>query len=159
MATGLHLVRRNFRYQLEQITPTYTGIARAFLGLDRVRAIQPGNSSGQARDFIVKRLGAAEDIEPTCKAARFAWHDYQLDVYYPEAIGLEHDLDDVIEQDRHDVIERLRAGAYRVGYDASHTTTDVGLQHRYRVTDEIDDSGDVWVVTYLWRCQIMEGCT
>jgi len=159
MATSLHQVRRNFAYQLEQIAPTNTNIERRFLALDRMRMIAAGNTTGQARDFTIQRMRADEDQEPTDMSLREAWHEFELRIHYPKAIGLELDLGDIMDQDRHQICERLRNGTYYVGI-ASDSTLAIGLLNRVRLFDELDedndDNGDVWVQIHRWRCLVRE---
>jgi hypothetical protein len=114
-----------------------------------------GDSTGRARDFVIRRRGSEEDLEPTDMSLREAWHEYDLRVSYPEAIGLEADLADIMDQDRHDICERLRSDTYFVGITGAASQS-VGLLRRWRVFDELNDDGPVWIQTYRWRCLIRE---
>ena len=155
MATSIHNVRRNFIYQLEQIVPDCASIGRRFEAVDRLRLGDDGNTTGRARDFIVRRQSAEEDRQPTDMTIREAWHEYQVRIAYPTTLGSEGDLEDIILQDRHQVCERLRDSQYFVGYSGA-TSTSVGLLNRYRTEDTLDDTGPVWVVLYGFRCLIRE---
>ena len=156
MATSMHRVRQNFAYQLEQIAPTSTIVARGFLEVDTLRLDAQGNASGRARDFTIAWDSARGDLEPTDGYRREAVHSYLLRVSYPTILGSEGDIMDAIAQDRHDAIERLRPQTYYVGYSADAPTTDVGLMRRTRLRDYLIKEGPVWVHAYEFECLVRE---
>jgi hypothetical protein len=155
--TTLHNVRRNFAYQLEQLTLTSTAVARGLLQLDSLRQQPIGNSSGRARDFTIRRVHSDADNDPIEASWREAWHEYELRIAYPSIIGDGDDLPlrDLIAQDRDDISACLRDSASFVGI-AGDAARNVGLLNRYSLGDEIDTDGPVCVQRHVWRCLIRE---
>ena len=86
---------------------------------------------------------------------REANHLYQVKFAYPTAVGLEADIDEMMDLDRHDVLKRLRDDQYFVGVEGSSTQA-TGLLLRRRLSDELDDSGKVWIQVFEFDCLIRE---
>lgn len=162
MATTLHNVRLNFIAKLEAISPTSSIVNRGFENVDRIRMGADetdtdsfGNSSGRARDFLVKRLGSTEDRDPTRSAMREAVHEYEITVAYPTCLGLENAVHEIMDIDRNDILEALRDRATFTGIpgDGSATT---GIQTRIRIGDNLEDDGAVWRQIYRFACRVKE---
>lgn len=90
---------------------------------------------------------------------REAVHLIRLHVEYP-AIAPYLSLARQVLLDRHDLLKTLRDPATRLGYDDSHTTTDIGLMVRTRTRDVLDKDTDTryrqWRYTSEWACAIRE---
>lgn len=86
---------------------------------------------------------------------RTAYHDYVVEVFYPTELSRDA-LDEVISQDAHDIIKALRDSASWKGYDASNTTTDIGLKSRIEISDQVNETRDQWVLQLKFKCLITE---
>lgn len=156
MATDLHNARLNFVAQLEGITPTYARVGRLFRLTDGLRgAALDGDSSGRARDFAVTWRGSAADKEPSDMTIREAWHDMEIVVAYPIAIGREDDLNEMIVKDRHDIIAALRLSSSYKGIPGNSTQS-TGIVRRWRTADELNTEGVVWLLTQRWDTLVRE---
>jgi hypothetical protein len=162
VATNLHRVRLNFVFRLEAISPTDDLVDRGFRNVDRLRlgadedqADAFGNESGRARDFVVKRLSSGEDHDPSRNAIRECTHEYEIVIAYPTCLGLEHDIHEIMDRDRHDMIEALRDKPSYTGIpgDASAAT---GLMWRRRLGDALEDDGAVWRQVYRYAAKVRE---
>jgi hypothetical protein len=168
VATNLHNARLNFVFQLAAITPTYTAIPGTFFVVDRIkRGINPedpktfGNSTGYARAFTIRRLGSNADTEPLDMVRRYAPHEFELVVAYPTAIGLEPEVHEMMDLDRHDMIGELTAygssdsNVVGIPADAAAAT---GIVSRRRENDRLvdTDGAGVWLQVYRWVCKIKE---
>lgn len=158
MASVLFKVRLNFVFRLEAITPSYTKITTPFKLTRSLkgRGVETaGNSSGNARIFTVRRLGADKDLEPTDGASRWAWHQYEFRIAYPTAIGDEDDLSEMMDTDRNDIHFALYLKSSFTGITGASSAA-TGLVLRTRLEDRLDDEGAVWVQTYRYNCQVRE---
>ncbi len=151
MATALHRTLYNFVYQMKQIVPTNTYIRNYFTYIDPTF----GEVDAIPRLFSIEWSDSDNDLDATDSDYREAWHNYLLRIYYP----ITHnnlEMHDIILQDRHDIIKRLRRKEFAVGTDDS-ATEDTGLFHRHRIGDEINkDDEELWVLTIKWRCKVQE---
>lgn len=156
MATALHNVRRNFEWVIRAITPTCVVNPNLFEPLNPL-VDQGKDSSGWARKFWVQWTGSDNDSAATDADRRECWHQYIVTVLYPTCESWD-DLQDMIAIDRHQLRLALRWDDNRLGYDADHTTTDIGLYVRQCTGDEIDDKTDPTVhrLRMAWRCKIRE---
>jgi hypothetical protein len=118
---------------------------------------QGKDASQWARRFWVQWRDSDEDSAATDSDRREAWHQYVLTVLYPRCVPW-GDLQDMIALDRHQLRMELRDQGKRLGYDSTHTTTDIGLYQRECTGDEIDDKTDPKVhrLRMAWRCKIRE---
>lgn len=171
MAATLHRVRENFIYWIEQITPTNTSaVDREFQWVDSARFSASGDSSGHARNFDVVWSPGEEDhivgsqLVIDALNSRIAEHMFVVRLFLP-ASWLSGDLHNVMLDDRHDVIKQLGDPAKWVGYDASNTTTEIGLYDRVKVTEELvkeaadsddEDEADSYVLNMVFRCVVEE---
>lgn len=162
MATQLHNLARNTAWRMEAITPTFTGRAvPRFQRYDPILTkIQPKKESGWTRKFYVDWEGSSEDGGATDAEIREAVHIIRVHIEYPP-LGPWETLHDMILQDRHDVVRVLRGIVgtdYRLGYDDSNSTTDIGLMGRFRVRDSLDKNSnpDVWRLTLEFACHVRE---
>lgn len=162
------LVVRNFVWRIEAITPTCTTLDEAFHEVDPL-AIEPQQAAGLTRAFWVEWLRSdaehSVDGNTICDDGAIRWATHHIRVTVRYAVKLTNALmHDVVLQDRHDLLEALRSQANRVGYDASHTATDIGLGDRYRTSDSIErDPGadrsagwGYWSYVSDWKCVISE---
>ena len=103
--------------------------------------------------------GSDEDIDMSDMSERNAHHTYRLVIVYsvgPDGLKWT-DAHDIIAQDRHDLILTLRNQGNRVGYDADNTTTDIGIMHRWRVSDDLATGNPTtWTLEQRWRCTVNE---
>jgi hypothetical protein len=162
MATNLHNARLNFVYRLELISPTYSKVSRGFRVVDRIKlGGDPaergsfGNESGRARDFVVKRMGSGPDIDPSRLGTREALHEYEITIAYPTAVGLEPDIHEMMDTDRHDIDAALRSSTTFTGI-VGNTSAASGITTRIRQGDQLDDDGDVWLQVYRYACRVRE---
>jgi hypothetical protein len=162
VATNLHNARLNFVYRLELVSPTYTKIERGFkvvdrikMGIDRDEQASFGNSTGRARDFIIARMGSGKDIDPSRLGTREAMHEYEITIAYPTAIGLEPDIHEMMDKDRHDIDAALRASTTFTGIP-SNSSAASGITTRIRQADQLDDEGAVWLQIYRYECRVRE---
>jgi hypothetical protein len=156
------LVASNFAHRLEAIAPTCELVGRPFRRVDRIKlggdaeARQSfGNSSGRCRDFVIQRRESAEDVDASCAMLREAWHTQRFAVAYPTCIGTEHELHELMDIDRNDVVEALRHRSSFRG-TVANSCAFTGLQVRRRESDFLDDSEDVWLQVYQYRCLVRE---
>jgi len=162
MSTSAHLVLENFYWRLLGLTPaasaTQATPAARFFECDPVLE----GVAGKVRGVVVTWLGSDEehnvDGEPLVDPLtdRTATHRFRVEIYYSRMLR-HRALQQLILQDRHDVTKDLRAEASQVGYDDSHTATNLGLYYRIREADELDES-DPEHLTWrsIWRCVIQE---
>ena len=162
MSASSNLVLENFYWRILAITPaaatTPATPAARFFELDP----HTFSLEGRVRGVVVTWLGADEehevDGEPLVDPLtdRTAQHRFQVEVHYSRMLT-HRTLMKLILQDRHDIIAALRVDSSWVGYDADHTTTDLGLFERIRESDELDE-GDEEHMTWrsVWRCTIQE---
>ena len=158
MASSLYRVRQNIEYWLGQITPTLSNTRThpKFRTYEPTKGT-PGNEDGAARLFTVAWLGSVEDDEATADDFRTAIHRYEIDVLYPEAVGLHGDFQDLVTLDRHDLIKQLRRTVTWDGYNASNTTTNIGLEDRVREGDElIEVAPQVFALRMVWLHRVKE---
>ena len=143
MATSLHRVFANFVLRIEDITPTNVrvGGGKPFRQFDPLGET-PDNSSGWIRRFFVERLGADADDGGTDNAHREADHRYQLVVLYPDATGRHQDREEIMAQDRHDILKQMRDTSLWDGFASTSDTTDIGIWRRYAGGDEVVDFDD-----------------
>lgn len=164
MAASANLVRDNFAWRIESITPTATEafLPPRFAEID-VNKVDVEQASGLARKFTLQWRGSDEDNDALGsriaddESQRLAAHTWIVAIYYPidkvDAARLER----VILQDRHDVLKLLRSPASFAGYSAAQPSASVGIYNRIRIQDEIDrDSERVWSLRTTWRTLINE---
>jgi len=157
MATLAHRLYQNFKYWIEQITPTstYGNPKNRFFFVDTLRT-ELDETSGLTRGFSLQWLGSNEDANPTDLFDRWAEHNYQLEVGYSTKLKTET-LHKLVAQDRHDLCKQLRSPTYLLGWDVNNTTTDIGLDDRVRIGDELDTSSPaLWILRQQYRCLLQE---
>lgn len=160
MASNPALVLSNFQYRIEAITPTNANYKSAFVMYNPL-LIAAKKSSGFERRFFVTWHGSSADSESGAPQAengycRTAAHDYSVEISYPALMQYD-DMLALVCDDRHDLIKQLRDADKWLGYDSSHTTTDIGLWQRLRVSDELETSDNgIWTFRQRWRCLINE---
>jgi len=153
MASNLHHVHANIRWRIETCTPQLTrGGLGSFKYLNATPAAQ---STGTSRGFTVGRPRAGEIDGTTNCYSRIQDLHFMVEVFYgshftPEALA------EVIEQDRHSLIKQLRDQRLWKGYDATHTTDDIGLMARWPEPDEVTQVGSLTVLRLPWRCKVKE---
>jgi len=161
-AAFAHRVRQNFVFRIEALTPTATdgNLRTQFRERDPTR-VDADQASGLARTFTVKWLSADEDVGITDFTTRDAWHTYEVRVAYPADKLPYSTLQDVMLQDRHDILLALRNADNFVGFPGTgNGSTAIGLENRVRVEDELDEGDNDEVITWTWRavfrCNILE---
>lgn len=164
MTATANLVYANFVWRIEAIDPTAATIGKdRFFSIDprAVHGTDPRTSSGLTRGFAVTWRGAGTqnvvggDAICDTYSSRFADHTFELAVYYSAKLKWE-DLQQLLLSDRHDIIAALRYQSSWVGYDASHTTTALGLANRVIESDETEQTDDYVALRQTWRCSIEE---
>lgn len=154
MATQLHRILENFEWRLETLTPT--------TGKTKFKVVDPinddiGDHSGSFRRFYVEWESSQEDLTMTDGYSRRAEHSIRLTVFYPASKARSHkDLRSIILQDRHDIIKRLRDTQYYNGFNADNSSTDLGLEYRQRLDDELTTGEHLWVFEMTFECTIEE---
>lgn len=162
MASSANLVLDNFYWRIEAITPTSSVVGRrAFRRIDTLD-IDPAQSSGLSRGFRVAWVASDEEHQVSGEGItdglynRAATHTFEVEVYYSTKLKWT-DLHTVVLSDRHDLTKQLRDPDTWVGYNASNTTTDIGIYDRIRESDELDtDDPGYWVLRQSWRVIINE---
>lgn len=158
MATNLENARLNFIYRIEAITPTYTKLPNSFQYVDRLRLSERGlsNTAGHMRSFAVRWLGTTADkdvgsnyVQRECTAG------FEIIVAYPTQ-GSEHDMWELIAKDRFDIIGALWERSTAITGIPGDATADTDIEARWRVSDNINDSEDIWIFTQRWECHIQE---
>lgn len=159
MATQLHNIRRNFIWRIESISPTARFHGVGFESFDPLK-YEVGNQSGDVRKFFVRRLGSdGQDLDGTNYSIRKATHNYEVQVFYPDAIGSEAEREDLIAQDRHDILKALRRSGNYVGFDDSNTSTQLRLINRYATGEEVtedEEEPEVVAMVLTFACLIHE---
>lgn len=128
MSTSAHRLIGNIAYWASRLVPTNTTVRNRFEEYDPLRG-QAADGTGGLRKFYVEWRASEEDVGASDADNREAWHNVWLHVEYPTALTFT-DLQILVLQDRHDLIKQLRDATTRVGYDASHAATDIGLIRR-----------------------------
>jgi hypothetical protein len=164
MSASANLVYANFVWRIEAVDPTASTIGKDRLHAIDPRAIHgtdPRTSSGLTRGFVVTWKGCGPQNvvggAAICdtSSSRFADHAFEVAYYYTSKLKWE-DAQKLLLSDRHDGIKALRYPSSWVGYDDSHTTTDIGLENRTIESEEIEQTDDYVVLRQQWRCAIEE---
>lgn len=159
MATSAHLVLDNFYWRIETITPTNLTDCRNYyreIDGNTIKQDFPDGTAG-IRRFFVEWTDSDSDVDATDHDNREAHHNFIVTVCYPGSSLPWRRLHKLILQDRHDLIKQLRDDDNKVGYNASNTTTDIGLMHRFRGGDElIKEEDEIWRLRIQFRCLIEE---
>jgi hypothetical protein len=156
MSCNADLVLKNFRWRIENITPTYSRVRKGFRWMDPNRLDSDISSGLGERMFFVEWEGSGPDIGITDEVTREAVHRFVVTVGYTTDYELEK-LQTIILQDRHDLIGVLRDSDNYDGYSAKNTTTDIGLHARERAGDEIIKETDRnWLLRIEFNCDIEE---
>ena len=147
-------VIENFNQWIEAIDPSGGQVIARFNRIDPL-LLKGGETSGASRDFWVEWLGSDEDTAPSNLTQRQAWHEYQLTVLYPDALGFKERAE-LMAYDRHDLALRLRNPLYYVGGTES-SSDDIGIEQRIRVSDSIEEhTSEIAALVMIWRVQISE---
>jgi hypothetical protein len=156
MSAAANNVLSNFRWRIESITPTATRPGKGFKFVDPLR-LDPDVSTGTARNFSVYWENSEADLEPSDMMVRFADHTYLVEISYPASKFKIDDLQEIILQDRHDIIKAIHNPSSYVGIDANSTTASIGLHARHRLEDSLSREGEsTWYFRQRWRCTIQE---
>ncbi len=156
MACNADLVLENFKWRIENISPTYTGIRKSFRWIDPVRLDSEISSGLGERQFWVIWEGSGSDDDLTDQISRHADHEFTLTVTYSTDYKLLKRQKAMLN-DRHDIIGLLRNTDYYIGYNSSNTTTDIGLHQRWRTGDEmVQETDNIWLLRIGFRCTIQE---
>ena len=155
MATSAHYVYSNFVWRLETLTPTGTvgNLRSRFVSYDPLR--DDAAAMPSSRNFTVSWTGSAIDESPTDLYDRVAEHSYEIEIHYDPTLKWQT-LQEIILQDRHDISKRLRDPAYFVGYDASHSSTEIYLKNRIRTGDSLVRDATLVTLRQQYRCMIWE---
>ena len=154
MSTNAHNIIKNFNYQIESITPTNQKKKNSFRHYNPY-ASDPSKSA--FRRFFVQWHGSDPDYAATDLDHREAPHQLRLHVDYPTTIDSD-DLEEMILQDRHDLIKKLRDSTSYVGISKDNTTAATGLMRRLRIGDATEREQFPGVVRLMidWECKIEE---
>lgn len=158
MATNAHNALENLVWRMESISPTDTTSANKFRFVD-IERLDPDEMPHAMRLFAVRWQGSAPDFGPTDLYDRWADHTFDIEVYYPVGPGgmSTRKLQKMLLRDRHDIAKALRDPSKFVGYDASNTSTDVGIKNRVMIGDALDRNNPaVWTYRASWRLTIQE---
>lgn len=155
MGSQADRVLRNFSWRVRSIAPTHQRPGKRFAWYDPRRL--DSDASPVCRLFNVRWLGDDDDgSSVTDMVERRALHRYRLDVLYPD----EHESmlqQEIILQDRHDLIKALRDDRLWVGTSADDPAADIGLQSRRNLPSElIDDDTSTSTLRMVWECEIWE---
>lgn len=157
--SNLSYAYQNFIWRLEAITPTSTTSSFKFRSFDPLKR-SPKRSTGDVRKFSVSWLGSGADGEDEAPDAndmysRTARHNFEIKIEYP-AVYPWDTMQQLVADDRHDILKALRNQANNVGYNASNTTTDIGLWERRRTSDSLEINDDVWILKLNYLAIINE---
>jgi len=151
MATNLHRALEAIRWRLEAIA-VFGG--KGFFYRDPERDKAPTCSRG----FSVRWLSSEYDREPGTLDSRLSEHSIAIEVLY--RVGLagkdEQDAQEMLLQDRHDIIQALQPTSTWNGYNVDNSSTDIGIELRHRESDEIERGDEIWTYRALWRHIIRE---
>jgi len=148
----------NFRMHLAAISPSEVSVSLNPRYVEyRDNDTLPGNSSGCSRLYMLFWLGSDDNTEATSGYNWLAWHRIQLDVFYSSQIPNDI-LQRAIMRDRWDINKRLLVGTSASALTgwAESPSSDFGLSHRVRESDELTREGELFVMRSVWRCQITE---
>jgi len=165
MSSNADLVLKNFAWRIGAIAPTDLATCREGFEKFNPGKESPRSGSGWTRRFYIEWLDSGPDIAATCDNQREAWHFFRVHVYYVAGGSDWEAWQALVLQDRHKIRECLRAQANpdtgvdnRLGYDDSHSTTDIGLYERQcDPGDELNKENEkLWRYSSQWRCKIRE---
>jgi hypothetical protein len=157
--SNLSRAYHNFIWRLEGITPTNSTSGLRFRNFDPLKR-SPKRSTGDVRKFSVAWLGSRADGEDESPDAndmysRTARHNFEISVEYP-AVYPWDTMQQLVADDRHDILRALRDQANNIGYSASNATTDIGLWERRRTSDSLQTDDDVWILKLDYTAIINE---
>lgn len=157
MASRADSVLRNFRWRVESTAPTHQRPLKPFRWIDPRRVDSDGSPT--TRLFHVQWLDGDDDRDAsvTDMVERRAVHRFQLDVLYPR----EYEsmlLQEIVLQDRHDIIKALRDDRLWVGTSAADPLSDIGLKSRTlgSPTEMVDGETNTPTLRMIWECEIWE---
>jgi hypothetical protein len=157
MASQADRVLRNFRWRIESTAPTHQRPRKPFRWMDLAQ-MDPDNHPA-LRLFQVRWLGEGQDDgdSVTDLAERRALHRYGIEVFYAADYDLEV-IQEIILQDRHDLLKTLRDPRLFVGTGSGDSTSDVGLQARRSVgiRTDFDDEERSIILRLEYECEIWE---
>lgn len=157
MASTADLVLKNICWTIESITPTHSRPDKNFRWFDRT-SFDPESSAGIVRLFSVLWQNQSEELGITDTEDREANHTYVISVAYPPDGYRLSLLQEIILQDRHDIIKALRDPNSWDGYNSKNTTTDIGLYNReFKSAEMIEVNDSVWELRLTVICTIKEG--
>lgn len=150
---------QNLVYRMGLITRTETALCTLrFEEYDPTGRGRVAQGAGGLRKFWVEWMGSDADSAATDMDRREAFHTFRLHVEYPRCLTYAN-MHLLILRDRDDILTAIRDAnqSNLLGYDADHTTTDIGLYSRTRTGDELNKSNpDLWRLSIQWRCKVRE---
>ena len=156
MASNADRVLSNFRWRVESISPTHQRPRKPFRWLDL--ATVDADRHPVARVFQVRWLREDDTGDSvTDLVERRALHRYVLEVAYATDYDLVT-LQEIILQDRHDIIKALRDPRLFVGTSSSDASADIGLQARRHIDARLEMMADTKMATLRieYGCEIWE---
>ena len=158
---SLEQVWQNFRYRLEQLSAPADiyGVADKFEFWDHLQH-SPDNPA-RSRLFTVDWLGAEKENQVgksdiVCNLSlRITDHRFRVRVYYNSKLRHEA-LQRLVLKDRKAVIAELRNPAQYNGISTASPSTDTGLEHRWKETDETTETDTSLVWESVWVCTAQE---
>lgn len=156
MASNADNVLKNFRWRVESISPTHQRPRKPFRWMDFDEIDTERHPV--ARVFQVRWM-REDDLgsSVTDLVERRALHRYSLEVLYATDYDLAT-LQEIILQDRHDIIKALRDPRNLVGTSSTDSATDIGLQARRYVDARLETEAEIKMATLRleFECEIWE---
>jgi hypothetical protein len=157
-----HRVLDNFYWRIEALTPpTVAGIKTEYFEVDPDR-IAPEQSSGLTRGFSVSWNTGGADHEMGGQQVtdgledRNSDHEFTVEMIYSKKLG-HRDLMSAMLQDRGAILKEMGNADKWIGFNASNTTTAIGLWDRICVSSERDAEDESFtVLRMVFRCAINE---
>lgn len=139
---NLHLVLKNFIWRLENYCTPLIRSDILFRYVDPFVDDRPQNTGG-FRKFTVLALGSGEMGDLTSGVGDcITTIRYRVSVGYPIVLGSYTEIIEFMSKDRLAIIKTLREQSYRIGYDSTNFSTDIGLYNRYKTSDEISNNDE-----------------
>jgi len=157
MASQADRVLHNFRWRIEGTAPTHQRPRKPFRWMDLAQMDMDNHPA--LRLFQVRWLSEGRDDgdSVTDLAERRALHRYAIEVYYAADYDLAT-IQEIVLQDRHDLLKTLRDPRLFVGTGSGDSTSDVGLVARRSVgiRTDFNDEERIIILRLEYECEIWE---
>ena len=154
---SLEQVYLNHIWIVEAKTPTYVraGLKSSFRSIDNTR-MAPDITSGLTRAFTVSFVSKSQYQSPISSSQRYSTNVFNVTVYYDFDSYTNYLLNSIICNDINDIARTLDNHTYYLGYDSTHTTTDIGLKNRLVQGVSKEGQEGLITVTFETSCLVRE---